>query len=231
MQEDPQLPYEPSLKESSAIPSITHSPPASAAAVSDEHTAGADSAFSPNASVYLRVSAHLGRLALHASARASDEFWPPPEISQAPSRTSVDRNVSLLTDVPEDVQMIGDERPLISIVAEGGLLRYQQVRELRIPGVLLAFHMYGCCTGFGSCDPLCWLKVYVNASPGATAACLRDRIQGLILCAERIRRTANQNALDSKRLASFTSGSRDSMRRLLYCMRNIDNLKVCTVLG
>eukprot|EP00892_Ulva_mutabilis_P007576 jgi/Ulvmu1/5190/UM021_0207.1 len=125
-QEDPHFPFEPSLKDSSTMPSLTNSPPASAAALSEDHTAGADSAFSPNASVYLRVSAHLGRLALHVSARAADEFWPPLEVSQVPIMATADRNASLLTEVPEDIQMIGDERPLISIVAEGGLLRYQQ---------------------------------------------------------------------------------------------------------
>lgn len=108
------------------MPSVTNSPPASAAEMSEGYTAGAESAFSPNASIYLRISAHLGRLALHASARAADEFWPPPEISKAPTPV-VDRNASSLTEVRDDVHMIGDERPLISIVAEGGLLRYQQV--------------------------------------------------------------------------------------------------------
>lgn len=114
------------------MPALTHSPPASVADMSEGRTAGADSAFSPNASVYLRLSAHLGRLALHVSARAANEFWPPPEVSQPPSTSAVNRNPSLLTAMHGDSYMIGDERPLISIVAEGGLLRYQQVNSIPV---------------------------------------------------------------------------------------------------
>lgn len=111
------------------MPSLTNSPPASAADISEGYAAGSESALSPSSSVHLRVSAHLGRLALHASARACDEFWPPPDISHAPSTAADDAKLSLVSEIPDDVQMIGDERPLISIIAEGGLLRYQQVRS------------------------------------------------------------------------------------------------------
>jgi hypothetical protein len=103
-------------------PSKTPPPPSST------HAASAP----PAAGTYLTVAGHLGRLTLLVSARTADEFWPPAEVAPQPppsSRRSLGLEHSLLLSTPQrDIVTVADERPLIAIVSEGGLMRYAQVR-------------------------------------------------------------------------------------------------------
>lgn len=68
---------------------------------------------------------------MHASCRAADEFWPPSDVAPPPdTQLSLGAEHSLLLQ-PRALKpgvTLGDERPVISIVAEGGLLSYGQVR-------------------------------------------------------------------------------------------------------
>lgn len=92
------------------------------AAPSAQNSAGTGSSF-------MRVVAHLGRLSVHASARAAEECWPPASVSEPHERHE-----------PSPVDMAGmvdEERPLISIIAEGGLLKYQQACLSLLPPVQL----------------------------------------------------------------------------------------------
>jgi hypothetical protein len=91
------------------------------ATIATQQSAGTESTF-------MRVAAHLGRLALHASARAADDFWPPPSVS-APSEKHGPTQVGAENSSLHSEGMVDQERPLISIIAEGGLLKYQQVPE------------------------------------------------------------------------------------------------------
>jgi hypothetical protein len=75
---------------------------------------------------FMKVVAHLGRLAVHASARTAEEFWPPPSVSE-PSETHGPAQVGAMDSSLHSEGMVDEERPIISIVAEGGLLKYQQV--------------------------------------------------------------------------------------------------------
>jgi hypothetical protein len=91
------------------------------------------------AGTFLTVAAHLKRLSLLVSARTAEEFWPPSEVtSQRTERRSLSvshstslhgRRHSLLLSTPNrEVVTVGDERPLVTLVSEGGLMRYAQVR-------------------------------------------------------------------------------------------------------
>lgn len=77
---------------------------------------------------FLAVSAHLARLAVHVSSRAAEVFWPPHDIAPAPSqRRAASAVPSLRAELErEEEVMLGAERPLIAIVAEGGLLSFSQ---------------------------------------------------------------------------------------------------------
>jgi hypothetical protein len=78
---------------------------------------------------FLTVVGHLGRLSVHVSSRTASEFWPPADVAPQPSSVaSLAVEHSLLKALlPSQGVMVGEERPLISIVTEGALLRYSQV--------------------------------------------------------------------------------------------------------
>jgi hypothetical protein len=143
----------PSLAPSLSVPNSSSSPtaqsPQTPTARSESHTgtttAGA-SFSSPGTSTFVRVAAHLGCLAVHASARAAEEFWPPPDVSPPLSHSESSLHDSLSHALPSEQRMIDQERPLVSIVAQGGLLKYQQVRSCVFNSSCMKVHPLPCGT-------------------------------------------------------------------------------------
>lgn len=72
-------------------------------------------------STYLSLAAHLHELSIHVSARTADSYWPPEDVSPTPP--DLETYVSSAAAHGGSV-MIGGERPIISIIAQGGLLKY-----------------------------------------------------------------------------------------------------------
>ena len=112
----------PSERSASPGRGATPPPPAAAAAPAAAEPSG----------TFLAVAAHLGRLSVYVASRVADDFWPPQEAAAAlagqPSGASP--LLGAAPSVPREDFFLGGgdgERPLISIVAEGGLLRYTQV--------------------------------------------------------------------------------------------------------
>ena len=125
-----QQPGSPSRMQSEKAESIPETAAETAAAT--HQSVGTGSAF-------LHAVAHLGRAAVHVSARASDEFWPPPSVSTPHGAHAHGPTQVSAMDASQHLEgMVDQERPLISIIAEGGLLKYQQVPFYHIPCTVAA---------------------------------------------------------------------------------------------
>jgi hypothetical protein len=123
----PSLQLDSSVAGSATLASEQIGSPHTSRAPSDTHS---DHGVTGSASqAVLSVAAHLGRLTLHASARVGKECWPPTDVAPPPSTPPnvIAEHSLVAASAPESAQ-VGDERPLIAIVAEGGLLSYKQAR-------------------------------------------------------------------------------------------------------
>lgn len=101
-------------------------PPGSNRAPSSTH-AGTTA---PAAGTFLTVAGHLKRLAVIVTCRTADEFWPPADVAPPPDerRCSLGAEHSMLLGAKSrDPMAVGSERPVISIVSEGGLIKFNQV--------------------------------------------------------------------------------------------------------
>lgn len=112
-----------SVAHTSDPPTPSQTPPPGSTA---SETQGAPSQHA--AGTYMTIAGHLGRLAVLVSCRTAEEFWPPTSAAQPCRARSVKPAHSLLlTSSMQEDTMIGDERPVVALISEGGLVQYGQV--------------------------------------------------------------------------------------------------------